>query len=67
MDPRLTADYRYFVAVIRYQKGFWRDAAVLADAARYYQRTQASRDGPPGDSPWVEWGRQRGGWNRMRG
>jgi hypothetical protein len=67
MDPRLTADYRYFVAVIRYQKGFWRDAAVLADAARYYQRTRASRGGPPGDSPWVEWGRQRGGWNRMRG
>ncbi|USS44328.1 hypothetical protein [Burkholderia glumae] len=65
MDPRLTADYRYFVALIRCRKGFWRDAGVLADAARYYQHTQASRGWPSGDSPWVEWGRQRGGWNRI--
>ncbi|WP_124606208.1 MULTISPECIES: hypothetical protein [unclassified Burkholderia] len=67
MDARVAADYRYFVAVIRYQKGFWREAAVLADAARYHQRAQALRNGPPGDSPWVEWGRQRGGWKRMGG
>ncbi|KWI26320.1 hypothetical protein WT71_19880 [Burkholderia stagnalis] len=48
MGARLTADYWYLVALIRCQKGFWRAAAVLADAARYKQRTQASRGGPPG-------------------
>lgn len=65
MDAELTADYRYFVATIRCQKGFWREAAVLADAARHYQRSQALRNAPPSDSPWVEWGRQRGGWHRI--
>ncbi|TCW79567.1 hypothetical protein C5O80_28740 [Burkholderia sp. SRS-46] len=65
MDARLTADYLNFVAVIRYQTGFWRDAAVLADAARFHQHTQAARGGLPGNSPWVKWGRRRGGWNRM--
>ena len=57
MDAQLTADYRYFMATIRCQKGFWREAVVLADAVRYHQRTQALRGGPPGTSPWVEWGR----------
>jgi hypothetical protein len=41
MDARLVADYRYFVAVVRIQKRFWREAAMLAGAARYYQRAQA--------------------------
>ncbi|MDR8032109.1 hypothetical protein [Burkholderia cenocepacia] len=67
MDAELTADYRYFVTTIRCQKRFWRDAAVLADAARYYQRSQALRGERQGDAPWVEWGRQRGGWQRMGG
>jgi hypothetical protein len=35
MDARLTADYHYFVEVVRCQKGFWREAAILADAARF--------------------------------
>ncbi|ARF87062.1 uncharacterized protein BCN122_II0319 [Burkholderia cenocepacia] len=28
-------------------------------------RYQKGFGGPPSDSPWVEWVRQRGGWNHM--
>lgn len=49
MNAGLTADYRYFVAVVRCQKGFWREAGALADAARcYQQRAQASCGGGKG-------------------
>ncbi|MGP8431771.1 hypothetical protein ACT2FY_01235 [Paraburkholderia fungorum] len=37
---RLATDYQFFVAVVRCKRGFWREAGMLAEAARNYRRAQ---------------------------
>jgi hypothetical protein len=45
MREQLANDYQFYVECVRGRKGFWREAYMLTEAARSYQRANAMTDG----------------------